>query len=200
MTYDSSSPDDLRMTPNKISGAALEYPIDEAVDPQELTDVILTTEKLEKRQRKIQARIDLEHPIEQVWQVLTNYEDLGDFIPNLAKSQRLAHPESGIRIEQVGVQNALFLQFSARVVLDMTEEFPHTIHFEMVEGDFREFTGRWCLQPYSHSNQQGTTLTYHLMVWPTRLIPVALIEQRLCHDLPHNLRAIRKRLNDLYLS
>lgn len=167
---------------------------------QASSDVLLVTEKLAQQQRKVQAQIDLDHPLEQVWQVLTDYEALDQFIPNLAKSDRIQHPGSGIRIEQVGVQNALLLQFSARVVLDMIEEFPHRIRFDMVEGDFRDFSGSWGLQPASDLNHGKTTLTYNVVVCLSHLMPVALIEQRFCQDLALNLRAIRQRLEDLYRS
>lgn len=160
-------------------------------DPTELAAVALDTQKLEKRHRQIQARIFLPFSSEQVWDVLVDYESLADFIPNLAKSQRLPSSD-GVRIEQVGVKNALFLQFSARVVLDMVEDFPHAIHFKMVEGDFKAFAGSWKIQ--ATQDIPGTTLIYTLQVCPTRLIPVKAIEQQLGKDLPRNLLAIRQRL------
>ncbi len=160
--------------------------------------VTLATKKLEKRHRQIQARILLPFSPEQIWPVLIDYEALADFIPNLAKSQRLSHPESGVRIEQIGVKNALFLKFSARVVLDMVEEFPHTIRFSMVEGDFKAFSGTWEIQPAQNHSPQGTTLIYTVQICPTRLIPVKAIEQQLGQDLPRNLLAIRNKLYQLY--
>jgi len=165
-------------------------------DPTELAAVTLTTQKLEKRHRQIQAQIFLPFSPEQIWDVLIDYESLADFIPNLAKSQRLPYPE-GVRIEQIGVKNALFLKFSARVVLEMVEEFPHTIYFTMVEGDFQAFAGSWTMAA-STQESPGTSLIYTLQVCPTRLIPVKAIEQQLGNDLPRNLLAIRHRLYQVY--
>lgn len=166
------------------------------INQEELAAVILETKKLEKRHRQIQAQINLPFSPEQVWNVLIDYESLADFIPNLAKSERLPHSE-GIRIEQVGVKNALFLKFSARVVLDMVEEFPHAIRFKMVEGDFKAFTGSWEMKTAALDKPE-TTLIYTLQVCPTRLIPVKAIEQQLGKDLPRNLLAIRQRLHQFY--
>ncbi|KAI9130504.1 SRPBCC family protein [Acaryochloris sp. CCMEE 5410] len=165
------------------------------ITPEELAAVTLETQKLEKRHRQIQAQISLPFSPEQIWDVLIDYEALADFIPNLAKSERIPHPES-IRIEQIGVKNALFLKFSARVVLDMVEDFPHAIRFEMVEGDFNAFAGAW--EMTQNEDQSGTTLTYTLQVCPTRLIPVRAIEMQLGKDLPRNLIAIRQRLYQIY--
>jgi ribosome-associated toxin RatA of RatAB toxin-antitoxin module len=158
-------------------------------------DVLLTISKLEGRQRRIEATIHLPHSVERVWQLLTDYEKLAEFIPNLSKSCRIPHPEGGIRLEQVGIQNLRIVTFSARVVLDMTEEFQSAIRFQMVEGDFKAFAGAWLLQPMPESESGGTRLTYCLEVWPKPAIPVIAIEQRLRKDLPANLRAIREYLD-----
>ncbi len=154
-------------------------------------DVLLTLSKLQGRQRRVEATIHLPYAIERVWQILTDYENLANFIPNLSTSCRLPHPEGGIRLEQIGVQNLKVVTFSARVVLDMTEEYPTAIRFNMVEGDFKSFSGSWLL----HAQETGgTRLTYCLDVWPKATIPVIAIEQRLRKDLPNNLKAILQQL------
>jgi ribosome-associated toxin RatA of RatAB toxin-antitoxin module len=162
------------------------------------SDVLLTISKMAGRQRRIEATIYLPHAIEKVWDVLTDYEALADFIPNLAKSCRVPHPEGGIRVEQVGTQNLKIVTFSARVVLDMVEEYPSALRFAMVEGDFKSFSGAWLLQPISEGDGGGTRLTYVLEVWAKATIPVIAIEQRLKKDLPQNLYAIRDRLCALH--
>jgi ribosome-associated toxin RatA of RatAB toxin-antitoxin module len=174
----------------ELESAVVEKPIAILSD-----EVLLTLSKLEGRQRRIEATIFLPFAIEQVWQVLTDYEALADFIPNLSKSALVPHPEAGgIRLEQVGIQNLRVVTFSARVVLDMTEEFPTAIRFNMAEGDFKGFSGAWLL----HAVPKGTRLTYILEVWPKATIPVIAIEQRLKKDLPQNLCAVRDRLTVLF--
>ena len=161
-------------------------------------DVEVRTEELAHRQRQITAKIQIFHPIEQVWQVLTAYDTLADFIPNLAVSRRLAHPNGGIRLEQVGTQRLLRFNFSARVVLDLEEKFPHEIHFDMVEGDLKAYSGKWLLEPYFACESPGTNLCYIVRVLPKRTMPVAIVERRLRQDLRSNLLAIRRRVEELY--
>lgn len=164
----------------------------------DVSAVELRVDKVDARQRQISASINLPYTTEQVWQVLTDYDALADFIPNLAKSQRVPHPNGGIRIEQVGVQKVVFLDFSARVVLDMEEDFPQEIRFSMVEGDFRAFSGSWQLKEWSVDNQSGTTLTYTVLVWPKRTMPIAAVQRRISSDLPLNLMAILERSHKLF--
>lgn len=166
--------------------------------PDLLQSVEVQTELIAERQRQITAKIQIPQPAEQIWQVLTNYEALADFIPNMAKSRRLEHPTGGIRLEQVGTQRLLRFNFSARVVLDLEEKFPHEIKFELVEGDFRAFSGSWLLSPNSTPEQTITTLCYIVRVLPKRTMPVAIIERRLKNDLRLNLLSIRQRVEVLF--
>ncbi|MBD2614892.1 MAG: cyclase [Nostoc sp. GBBB01] len=162
-----------------------------------LAQVEVQIEKLAQRQRQISAKIQIPQPVEQIWKVLTDYEALADFIPNLAKSRLIEHPDGGIRLEQIGSQRLLNFNFCARVVLDLEEYFPKEINFRMVEGDFKGFSGTWCLEPYSLGEQIGTNLCYTIQVWPKLTMPVSIIENRLSKDLRFNLLAIYQRVEEL---
>ncbi|MCC5638167.1 SRPBCC family protein [Nostoc sp. CHAB 5844] len=168
-----------------------------AIDPANLPLVTVQIEKLAERQRQISAKIHIPHPVERIWQVLTDYEALVDFIPNLAKSRLLEHPNGGIRLEQVGSQRLLNFKFCARVVLDLKEYFPKQITFSMVEGDFKGFSGSWNLEPLSLDGIMGTNLCYTIQVWPKLTMPVTIIERRLSKDLQLNLLAIYQRVEQL---
>jgi ribosome-associated toxin RatA of RatAB toxin-antitoxin module len=159
-------------------------------------DVEVCTDKVEGRQRQISARIQISHPVEKVWQVLTDYDRLADFIPSLAKSQKIEHPQGGIRLEQVGTQSLLKFKFCAKVVLDMVEQFPHQLDFNLVEGDFKKFFGSWILQP----SADGTTteLCYLVNVLPPLTMPVGLVERHLKSGLVTNLSAVRQRADEMF--
>lgn len=156
--------------------------------------VEVVTERLKGRQRRLTARLRVPCGAEQIWRVLVDYDRLADFVPNLTRSQRIPHPDGGIRLEQVGAQCFLNLKFCARVVLDMTEQFPQKIGFSMVEGDFKQFNGAW------HLVALGPTLTelvYELEVLPPLAMPAGLIERHLSHNLSENLRAIYQQSTGL---
>jgi ribosome-associated toxin RatA of RatAB toxin-antitoxin module len=161
-------------------------------------DVEVSSERTEGRERQISARIQIPYSVEQVWQILTDYDHLADFIPNLSKSQRIEHPQNGIRIEQIGAQALLRFKFCARVVLDMVEQFPNQLQFQMVEGDFKRFYGSWNLESVQTAQGPGTSLSYTVRVLPHRAMPVALIERKLKNGLVVNLSAIQRRANELF--
>lgn len=163
-----------------------------------LSQVEVKTDWVEGRRRQISAHIQIPYETERVWQILTDYEHLADFIPNLAKSRRLPHPSGGIRLEQLGTQSFLKLKFCARVVLDMVETFPHRLDFQMIEGDFKSFSGSWLLQALDLGDRQGTQVSYVVQVLPARTMPTTLIERCLKQDLAVNLLAIRQRAEALF--
>ncbi|PZO58040.1 MAG: cyclase [Phormidesmis priestleyi] len=159
------------------------------------TAVKIATERRPEKERRIVASVLIPQPIDLVWKVITDYEHLADFVPNLTSSKLIPNSEGRIRLEQMGTQCFLKFKFCARVVLDMTEQFPHEVGFDMKEGDFKMFKGAWKLRP--DEDQRGTELSYDLLVKPPRAMPAALIEHHICHNLTTNLLAIRQRTMDL---
>jgi hypothetical protein len=65
---------------------------------EEIVD--LKIEKSGKNSRRVTATIEVEAPLDAVWNVLTDYERLADFIPGLAVSQLLERRENGARLLQ----------------------------------------------------------------------------------------------------
>lgn len=157
--------------------------------------VDISTEKRPSRERRILASVTIPKPIEQVWNVITDYEHLADFVPNLTSSKLIPNEEGRIRLEQIGAQCFLKFKFCARVVLDMTETFPNEVSFAMKEGDFKHFVGAWKLEP--SGDNQSTQLSYDLFVKPPLAMPATLIEHHICNNLTANMLAIRTRAMEI---
>jgi hypothetical protein len=124
-----------------------------------------------------------------IWNVLTDYDNLHRFIPNLEHSRVIWRRDSKAGVEQVGTQLFCGLRFSARVTLELTES-PRVgqLLFRMVQGDFRCFEGEWRVGADSTSSW----LFYDLLVQGKPGMPIGLIEQRLQHDLANNLRGVQQ--------
>ena len=195
-SYETSSPDEQHGELRSSSLHNAHSNSGQPVTPQnDNAYVEISTEKRPARERRILASITIPQPIEQVWQVITDYESLADFVPNLTSSKLIPNPEGRIRLEQIGSQCFLKFKFCARVVIDMTENFPHELGFSLQEGDFKQFEGAWKLQPTADA--QSTQLSYDLSVKPPRAMPAGLIEHHICHNLTTNMLAIRQRVLEL---
>ncbi|MGL5831678.1 MAG: SRPBCC family protein [Waterburya sp.] len=155
-------------------------------------------EQLEGRQRRVLAKVQIAHPLEKVWQTLTDYEAFTEFMPHLTQSKLLTPQKGGIRLEQVRTKNFMGMKFSFRSVFDIEEKFPHEIHYQLIEGDMKALSGYWRLEPWSFPNKKaGVDLIYDFLILPKPILPTALVENILSHDIPETLLAIRQRIEKL---
>lgn len=69
--------------------------------------VYIEIEKLESNSRRIRSRIEIDAPLQTVWNILTDYERLADFIPGLAVCQLLQKSDNFARLFQVPFQFSL---------------------------------------------------------------------------------------------
>lgn len=139
------------------------------------------------RRLAVQLRLDLEPAW--LWSVLTDYNQLDRYIPNLASSRQLWRRGNRVAVEQEGTQQFCGLRFSARVQLELTEEIEcGRLSFRMLSGDFRHFEGSWQVG----NDSASTWLLYDLTVQGRPGMPIGLIEQRLQQDLACNLRGVQQ--------
>ncbi|CAH8281975.1 unnamed protein product [Eruca vesicaria subsp. sativa] len=153
------------------------------------------------RERRIRGEIWVDSDSQSVWDVLTDYERLADFIPNLVSSGRIPCPHPGrIWLEQRGLQRALYWHIEARVVLDLHEcpDSPNggELHFSMVDGDFKKFEGKWSVK--SGVRSVGAVLSYEVNVLPRFNFPAIFLERIIRSDLPVNLRAVARQAEKNY--
>ncbi|XP_057971362.1 uncharacterized protein LOC131160063 [Malania oleifera] len=197
--------------PNRNSGSRFaknggEWNRDEAVCDRERgegrdREVQCEVEVISWRERRIKAEILVNADVESVWNALTDYEKLADFIPNLVCSGRIPCPHpGGIWLEQRGLQRALYWHIEARVVLDL-QEFPNSfndreLHFSMVDGDFKKFEGKWCIR--SGKRSTTTNLSYEVNVIPRFNFPTIFLERIIRSDLPVNLQALSSRAEIIF--
>ena len=139
------------------------------------------------RRLAVQLRLALDP--QWLWAVLTDYDSLSRFIPNLQTSRLLWRRENVVGLEQEGAQSFMGLRFKARVQLELTEHLAQRrLSFVMVKGDFRRFEGAWQIS----GDAEASSLLYELTVQGCVGMPIALIEQRLQEDLAANLRAVQQ--------
>lgn len=102
------------------------------------------------RERRVKSEVQVDADVDSVWNALTDYERLADFIPNLIFSARIpcVHP-GRIWLEQRGLQRALYWHIEARVVLDL-QEFPNS--FRQMD---MNSTSPWLMEISKNSRENG---------------------------------------------
>ena len=146
-------------------------------------------ERLPMGMRRLAVQLRVAVDSQWLWAVLTDYDNLHRFIPNLASSRQIWRRANRVAVEQVGTQQFCGLRFSARVTLELEEERASgRLGFRMLDGDFRCFQGTWMVG----SDATSSWLHYDLTVQGKPGMPIGLIEQRLQEDLANNVRGVQQ--------
>ena len=150
-----------------------------------------TMEKFSGGTRRLAAQLTTSATFDSLWNVLTDYDRLNLYIPNLLSSKKIYKNNNNVHLRQVGAQDFLGIKFSAEVTIDLFEERElGLLKFSLIKGDFRKFEGSWKIQ-----NIKGTkknSLIYDLTVQGCQWMPIGMIEKRLRRDLSENLIAVDK--------
>ena len=155
-----------------------------------------TMEKLSDGARRLAAQLTTTASFDSLWRVLTDYDRLNLYIPNLLSSKKLYKNNNNIHLQQIGAQDFLGMKFSAEVILDLYEKRElGQITFKLMKGDFRRFEGSWKIQKVSGSD--NNSLIYDLTVKGCQWMPIGMIEKRLKKDLSENLIAVDKQAKKL---
>src|SRR5262245_24208692 len=84
----------------------------------------------------IEASAEFEGTVAQTWQVLTDYDNLPRFIPNLSVSRVTARSADGVTVEQKGEARLLVFSIPIEVRLAVTESPPTRVASRAVAGNF----------------------------------------------------------------
>ena len=151
-----------------------------------------TMEKLSGGTRRLAAQLTTSASLESLWNVLTDYDRLSNYIPNLLSSKKIYQKNNNVHLKQVGAQDFLGMKFSAEVTIDLFEDRElGLLTFNLIKGDFRRFEGSWKIQ--SIKNTSKNSLIYDLTVQGCQWMPIGMIEKRLKKDLSENLLAVDRQ-------
>ena len=151
-----------------------------------------TMEKFSGGTRRLAAQLTTSASLESLWNVLTDYDRLNLYIPNLLSSKKIYQKNNNVQLKQVGAQDFLGMKFSAEVTIDLYEDKKlGLLKFNLIKGDFRKFEGSWKIQ--NIKNTSKNSLIYDLTVQGCQWMPIGMIEKRLKKDLSENLIAVDRQ-------
>lgn len=113
------------------------------------------------------ASADLKVDQHIAWQVLSDYDHLADFIPDMKSSRIVLRTSDGAMIEQKGEFSFLFFHQPIDVVLAVYEEPQRRIIARAVSGNLRDMEGRYELLVADH----GVRLSYFGRFTPDFYVP-----------------------------
>lgn len=150
--------------------------------------VSLRAESLGRRRRRVVGGVDIAATPARVWRVLTSYDRIERYMPNIVSSTVEAR-DGVVYLDQVGIiSNKLGLRSRMLVQVHEREE-DRFISFSRVEGrDFSEFVGSYSVSEV----EGGVRLDYELVAMPFPLFPMYLVERKVFKEIPRMLASIRE--------
>jgi ribosome-associated toxin RatA of RatAB toxin-antitoxin module len=113
---------------------------------------------------EVHAQAVVNAPLSIIWNTLTDYERLPDFVPGLKKSKVISRRGSTVVVEQSGEARFLMFTFPIDVTLEAVESPPYSIKVRALSGNLRHFEGGYQVAP----EQGGRRI---VLTWVGTIIP-----------------------------
>tara|TARA_B100000315_G_C14347458_1_gene482456 strand:- start:28 stop:642 length:615 start_codon:yes stop_codon:yes gene_type:complete len=155
-------------------------------------EIIVTLSNLENKVIGVTGEIYIGFQPEKVWTVLTDYDNLTNFIPHMIESRLLKDKGDEKIIVQAGRTGTFLFKRTSHIKLKVKEEYFKHIYFEQISGDFKVYKGEWILEYYQEA--QGTFLTFKGKIKPDFFAPLFITRYVQKRDLPIILKAIKRRV------
>lgn len=164
-----------------------------------MVPVMLKTEDLGGRRRRISGCIDIPASRARVWSVITAYEQLDKFLPNIVTSA-VQRTKDAIMLDQIALISRK-LRLKSRMAMQVFED-PETfsLHLKLVEGrDFETMDAIYRIQVLDGDDESSSVekdkdrvrLDYNVTAVPFPLYPMSLVENKVAKEVPKMLAAIR---------
>jgi ribosome-associated toxin RatA of RatAB toxin-antitoxin module len=138
----------------------------------------------------VSARFSVTEPAAVVRAVLTDYEQIPNFMPGVRTSRVLERGDGSARVEQEAVSKFLLVSRRVHLVLDVAEDH-ETIRFRDRCGkSFTRYEGAWTIG----TERDRTTVTYDLAARPAFEVPGFVLRRLLDRDARTMIEGLRSQI------
>lgn len=143
---------------------------------------------------EITARAVVRAPAELIWQTLTDYDHLSEFIPGMDSSHVVSRQGGQLVVEQKGNARAWLFSYPIRVMVASTEHPYQGIDVHLLQGNLRRLDGGYRIEPQPDGSTQ---LTWQGLVEPDTPLPAfiraALLRRSISDQFTGMVREIERR-------
>jgi len=128
-----------------------------------------------------------------VWRILTDYEHMNEFVPDLNSCRVLSRNGNEVIIEQLGTARFLFMSKSIHLIVRATEQAMTSIDIALVSGDMKHYESHWELIPVPETG--GTRVVYSGRLVPNFYVPGILGAKIIRGDIERMMGSVLARLD-----
>ena len=119
--------------------------------------------------RQFVGRVLVNASVSNAWQVLTDYDNFDQFLPNVESSQLLEAAGDRRVFNQISAVRVFPVTKRVEVTIAATEQHPQQIAFTMLDGDARSIQGIWRIAPiapYRGATPKQVLITHQVNIEP----------------------------------
>lgn len=127
-----------------------------------------------------------------VWKVLTDYESMPEFVPDLEVARVVSRTGNRTILEQSGVARFMFLSRPIHLVVQVLETPMSSIDITLVTGDMKMYDCRWEVTALPDG---GTRINYSGRMVPKFYVPGMLGSNLIRRDITRMMQAVLDHLD-----
>ncbi len=143
---------------------------------------------------QVTARARVHAPAELIWQTLTDYDHLPQFVPGIDSSRVVSRQGAQLIVEQKGGVRWWFFSYPIRVTVASTERPYESIDVHLLQGNLRRLDGGYRIEPQPDGS---TELKWQGLIEPDTPLPAfirtALLRRSISDQFAGMVREIERR-------
>ncbi|RXZ36129.1 polyketide cyclase [Oxalobacteraceae bacterium CAVE-383] len=139
----------------------------------------------------VEARLTANVPMRRAWHVLTDYDRLADFVPDLTSSRLIARDGHECIVAQEGFGQFLFIKQPIHLLVRILETPFSTLATTLVKGNMHEYSADWAL---SEIDANTTQINYDATIAPMFYVPSLFGAALMKRDLRAMLAAVVREM------
>ncbi len=128
-----------------------------------------------------------------VWRILTDYNRMADYVPDMKSARVVSRNGDKVIIEQRGAARFLFFSRDIHLIVQVHEQAPNKIDVSLIDGDMKVYRCSWELTPIAATG--GTRVLYNATIEPKFYVPGMVGASLVRKDVAKMMAAVLLRLD-----
>jgi ribosome-associated toxin RatA of RatAB toxin-antitoxin module len=128
-----------------------------------------------------------------VWRILTDYNHMADYVPDLKSAKIVSRSGDKVIIDQLGAARFFFFSRPIHLVVQVHEQAPNKLDVSLVDGDMKVYRCSWELIQAGAAG--GTKILYNATIEPKFYVPGMVGASMVRKDIGRMMSAVLARLD-----
>ncbi len=167
-----------------------------AAAPAMSTEVISVQAQRQGTAVQVTTQALVRAPFDLIWQTLTDYDRLAEFVPGIVTSRVLEKKDGVVIVEQAGKAKLWFFTYAIDVVVEVTERPPSALNIRVLRGNLKQLEGGYQLEKID-GKEGEYMLQWSGVIEPAVAVPqsisLPLMRSNIAHQFEGMVREIERR-------